>query len=67
MSVAKTIEITAGSKKSFDDALRNGIKTAGKSLKNITGVWIRDQEVEVAANKVTEYRVRMRVTFVLEG
>jgi flavin-binding protein dodecin len=66
MSVAKTIEITAGSKTSFDDAMRNGIKTAGKTLKNITGAWINDQEVLVAANKVTEYRVRMRVTFVLE-
>jgi flavin-binding protein dodecin len=66
MSVAKTIEISAGSKKSFDDALRTGLKTAGKTLKNITGAWVRDQEVVVAANKVTEYRVRMRVTFVLE-
>ena len=67
MSVAKTIEITAGSRKSFEDAMRNGIKTAGKTLKNITGAWIHDQEVMVAANKITEYRVRMRVTFVLEG
>ena len=67
MSVAKTIEITAGSKKGFDDAMRNGLKTAGKSLKNITGAWIQDQEVVLVANKITEYRVRMRVTFVLEG
>jgi hypothetical protein len=65
MSVAKTIEITAGSKKSFDDAMRNGLKTAGKTLKNITGAWISDQEVEVVGNKIAEYRVRMRVTFVL--
>jgi dodecin len=67
MSVAKTIEITAGSRKSFDDAMRNGLKTAGKSLKGISGAWIQDQEVVVVANKITEYRVRMRVTFVLEG
>ena len=66
MSVAKTIEIVAGSKKSFDDAMRNGLKTAGKTLKNISGAWVRDQEVVVVANKITEYRVRMRVTFVLE-
>jgi hypothetical protein len=66
MSVAKTIEIVAGSKKSFDDAMRSGLKTAGKTLKNISGAWIQDQEVVVAANKITEYRVRMRVTFVLE-
>ncbi len=67
MSGAKTIEVTAGSKKSVDDGRRNGWKTAGKTLKHITGAWIRDQEVVVSANKVTEYRVRMRVTFVLEG
>ena len=67
MSVAKTIEITAGSRKSFDDALRSGLKTAAKSLKGISGAWIQDQEVVVVANRVTEYRVRMRVTFVLEG
>lgn len=67
MSVAKTIEITAGSKKGFDDAMRNGLKTAGKTLKNITGAWVHDQQVMVTANKITEYRVRMRVTFVLEG
>jgi hypothetical protein len=67
MSVAKTIEIIAGSKKSFDDAMRSGIKTAGKTLKGISGAWIQDQEVVVEANKITEYRVRMRVTFVLGG
>jgi hypothetical protein len=47
--------------------MRNGLKTAGKSLKNISGAWVQDQEVVVTANKVTEYRVRLRVTFVLEG
>jgi flavin-binding protein dodecin len=67
MSVAKTIEITASSKKSFDDALRSGLKTAGKTLKGITGAWIRDQEVVVDGNKIAEYRVRLRVTFVLES
>ena len=67
MSVAKTIEITAGSKKSFDDAIRSGLKIAGKTLKGISGAWVKDQEVVVDANKVTEYRGRMRVTFVLEG
>jgi flavin-binding protein dodecin len=67
MSVAKTIEITATSKKSFDDALQSGLKTAGKTLKNITGAWIQDQDVVVENNKITEYRLRMRVTFVLKG
>lgn len=66
MSVAKTIEITASSKKGFDDAMRSGLKTAGKTLKNITGAWVQDQEVVVTTNRISDYRVRMRVTFVLE-
>jgi hypothetical protein len=66
MSVAKTIEITAGSPKSFDEAMRVGLKTAAKTLKNITGAWISDQQVVLESNAITEYRVRMRVTFVLE-
>lgn len=66
MSVAKTIEIIASSKKSFDDAMRNGLKTAGKTLKNVSGAWIQDQDVVVNSGRITEYRVRMRVTFVLE-
>jgi flavin-binding protein dodecin len=66
VSVAKTIEIIASSKKSFDDAMRNGLKTAGKTLKNVSGAWIQDQDVVVTAGRITEFRVRMRVTFVLE-
>lgn len=66
LSVAKTIEIIASSKKSFDDAMRNGLKTAGKTLKNVSGAWIQDQDVVVSSGRITEYRVRMRVTFVLE-
>ena len=66
MSVAKITEITSTSKKSFDDAMRTGLKTAAKTLKNISGAWIQDQEVVIVANKITEYRVRLRVTFVLE-
>jgi flavin-binding protein dodecin len=67
MSVAKTIEITAGSRKSFDDAMRVGLKTAARTLKNITGAWISDQQVVMEGGKISDYRVRMRVTFVLEA
>jgi len=66
MTVAKVSEITATSTKSFADAIDRGIKRAGKTLKNITGAWIADQEVEIEKGRVTTYRVRMRVTFVLE-
>lgn len=67
MTVAKVTEITSTSDKSFDDAIRRGIERANKTLKNVTGAWIADQEVSIKAGKITNYRVRMRVTFVLEG
>ncbi len=66
MTVAKVSEITASSSKSFEDAIEKGIKRASKTLKNVTSAWIADQEVEISKGKVTAYRVRMRVTFVLE-
>lgn len=66
MSVAKVSEITASSTKSFDDAIRMGIERANKTLENITSAWIKDQEVVVHNGKMTEYKVRMKVTFVLK-
>jgi len=66
MSVAKVTEITATSKKSFDDAVRVGIKRAGKTLKNIKGVWIKGFKVDVENNVIRDYRVDLKVTFVLE-
>lgn len=67
MTVAKVTEITSTSDKGFDDAIRRGLQRAAKTLKNITGAWVADQEVSVKDGKITNYRVRMRVTFVLEG
>ncbi len=66
MTVAKVSEITSTSSKSFEDAVERGIRRASKTLKNITSAWIADQEVTIDKGKVTGYRVRMRVTFVLE-
>lgn len=66
MSVAKVTEITATSEKSFDDAVRLGIERAGKTLKNIASAWVKDQQVEVSGGKVTQYRVNLKITFVLE-
>ena len=67
MSVARVTEITAESKKGFDDAIEEGVKRANKTLKNLTGAWIRDQEVIVRDGKIKSYRVKMKVTFVLES
>ena len=66
MSVARVTEIIAGSSKSFEDAVRNGVKRASKTLKNVQSAWVKDQSVNVKDGKVTEYRVVLKVTFVLE-
>jgi flavin-binding protein dodecin len=64
-STARVTEIIASSKKGFDDALENGVKRATKTLKNVAGAWVASQDVVVAKGKITEYRVRLKVTFVL--
>ena len=66
MSVARVTEITASSSKSFEAALQLGIKRASKTLKNVTGAWIQEQKVVVENGKIVQYRVNMKVTFVLE-
>jgi flavin-binding protein dodecin len=65
MSIAKVTEITASSKTSFDDALQAGITRAAKTLENIQSAWIMDQEVDISDGKITEYKIRLKVTFVL--
>ena len=66
MSVARVTEITASSTKSFDDAVREGIDRAHKTLKNVKGAWIEDQKLECEDGEITQYMVRMKVTFVLK-
>lgn len=66
MAVARVTEITAASKKSFDDAVSTGISRVNKTLRNVSGAWIQEQKVVVEKGKIIEYRVNMKVTFVLE-
>jgi len=66
MAVAKVTEITATSTKSFEDAIQQGISRANKTLHNVKGAWIKEQKVEVENNKIREYRVNMKVTFILD-
>ena len=66
MTIARITEISASSPKGFDDAVQNGIKRANKTLKNITSAWVKDQNVVVSKGKITEYRVMLKVTFVLK-
>lgn len=65
MSVAKVSEIISSSNKSFEDAVNVGILRANKTLKNVKGAWVKEQKVVVENGKIVEYRVAMKVTFVL--
>jgi len=65
MSVAKVIEITSGSDKSFKHAIESGIRRASKTVDGIGSAWVSEEKVIVRDGEVAEYRVTMRVTFVL--
>jgi flavin-binding protein dodecin len=67
MSVAKVVEINSASPKGFEDAMKIGIERASKTLSGIKGAWIQEQNVIVEDGKIKEYRVNMKVTFLLEG
>ena len=67
MSVAKVIEITAESSKSFEDAVQKGVSRASDTVEDVQGAWVKDMKVICEGGKVTAYRVDMKVTFVLKG
>jgi len=67
MSISRITEVKSSSKVSFDDAMKKGIARAQKTLENVRGAWIWNQEVLVdGKGKITEYRVQMKITFILE-
>ena len=67
MSVAKVTEIIASSTKSFDDAILVGVARAAKTLKNLKSAWVQNQQVELNdEGQITEYRVHLKITFILE-
>lgn len=65
MSVARITEIVASSNKSFADAIDNGVERASQTLKNVESAWVADQKVTIKNGKAHEYRVRLKVTFLL--
>ena len=65
MSVARNTEISASSKKGFEDAIEKGIKRFSQTIKNVESAWIKEQKVVVKDGQVAEYRVTMKVSFVL--
>jgi len=65
MSVAKVSEISCSSKVSFEDAIKSGLARATKTLKNVKGAWVNEQSLVVENDQIVEYRVNMKITFVL--
>ncbi len=67
MAVARVTEISSTSPQSFEDAIRQGLDRATKTLRGVTSAWIKDQRVKLDNGRVAEYQVNMEVTFILEG
>ena len=65
MTVARISEISSVSKKSFEDAILQGVARANKTLRNVKGAWVKDQEVQIEKGKVIGFKVILKVTFVL--
>lgn len=65
-SVARVTTLSVSSNKSFDDAITVGIERANKTLRGVSGAWVKDQKVDVSGGKITTWRVVLEVTFVLE-
>ncbi len=66
MAVARVTEISSTSSESFEDAIRSGLQRATQTLRNIEGAWIKEQEVRMSDGQITDFKVTMKVTFVLE-
>jgi hypothetical protein len=67
MSVVKVIEILAQSSDSFEDAVQNAVTEAAKSVRNITSVFVKEQQAVVENEKVTAYRVNCKISFLVEN
>ncbi|SDL32090.1 dodecin family protein [Arthrobacter sp. ok362] len=67
MSVARITTVSANSKTSFEDAIKEGIDRSNKTLRNVTGAWVKEQKVEINDGAVVAWHVVLEVTFILEG
>lgn len=66
-TIVKVVEVIAQSEKSFDDAVRNAVKEASKTLKGIKTVWVDNLSCTVSGDKIVEFRVNAKVSFLVEG
>ena len=65
MSVARVTEIISSSTKGFEDAVSSGVARANKTLNGIQGAWVKDTKVSVTDGNITEWRVVLKITFIL--
>lgn len=65
-SVARVTELSVTSDKSFEDAIQQGIQRATQTLRNVSGAWVKEQQVMISDNNITGYKVNMLITFVLD-
>lgn len=66
MAVARVSEITSTSESSFEDAIKRGLERATKTLRNVEGAWVKEFEVRMHDNEIKEFKVNLKVTFLLE-
>ncbi|WP_407305180.1 dodecin family protein [Acinetobacter sp.] len=66
MAIAKIVEINSSSNKSFEDAIQTGIEKVTKTIKNVQGAWINEQKVVIKDSKITEYRVNLKISFLVD-
>ena len=66
MSIARVVELTATSEKSFEDAIQQGVARASKTIRQIKSAWVKEQEVKIENQKIVGYKVNLLVTFILE-
>jgi flavin-binding protein dodecin len=66
MSIARITEISSTSTKSFEDAIQSAVARATKTLRNVRGAWVKEQQIKIDNGKIVEYQVNLMITFVLE-
>ena len=65
-SVARVTTLSVDSDTSFDDAIAAGVERANKTLRGVTGAWVKEQKVVVSGGKIATWRVQLEITFVLD-
>lgn len=66
MAIAKVVEVNSSSQKSFEDAIHSGIAKVTETIKNVQGAWVNEQKVIIKDNKITEYRVNLKISFLVD-